>query len=475
MSAIEKSDPQLANQASITAISANARIDYILRFSKQAILIVDQDEELSSQVSRQYLGNLSENHNAAYVAISAKHNDIQVRCRIVEQLFANTLFDPEQSLAVSIVNLVKEHNKYTSIVIENMQNASLQILHELTQVALIAKKSNLNINVVMAGANSAALLASDNASLFGSSLSILSAQSGQLLPLNPKLFRDINAKHFSGKTKKLAWGLSASALLICAIFYGLNSSQLFQFSQIPQLISSSLDAVKSTNNPTVLPIANEIAQTKSTADKSQTTQLLGPLNQVIAIPAKTELASAADVLLSLQMPSPQTIEETPIASQPSDILAALGELSATPPPKNIQNKSSDAVNSIKAVQQQADTELSAKVLTTAVSKPKSFISFIGLSNSYYQDNQGFVVQFSGFTQQKALDEYLVAHREISFSGYNRLLSDKEMVVLTSAIFDNAEQAKAFLASLSPKIKQSGAFIKSTQAINNEISAFQLSQ
>ena len=43
---IEYNAPQ-----SVTTISANARVDYILRFSKHAVLVVDQDANVYSQVA----------------------------------------------------------------------------------------------------------------------------------------------------------------------------------------------------------------------------------------------------------------------------------------------------------------------------------------------------------------------------------------------------------------------------------------
>ena len=92
---------------STKAISVIARIDYIQRFSKQMTVVVDKNPIIYSKVARQYLANISQESsnqeiNVAFVAASSKINDIQMRCRLIEQLFANTLFDPEQSLAVSI-------------------------------------------------------------------------------------------------------------------------------------------------------------------------------------------------------------------------------------------------------------------------------------------------------------------------------------------------------------------------------------
>ena len=129
---------QLNTEPAVTSISVSARIDYIQRFSKQAVLVVDQDSAIYAQAARQFLINLSKEKsdqeaNVAFVSASTKLNDIQMRCRLIEQLYANTLFDPEKSLAVSILNLSKQSKDSITIVVENAQSLSLQIKYELCQ------------------------------------------------------------------------------------------------------------------------------------------------------------------------------------------------------------------------------------------------------------------------------------------------------------------------------------------------------
>ena len=131
--------------AHLTNISVNARIDYILRFSKHLVIVTGEESVDYSPVTSQFLANLNSAHNAAFIAASAQLHDIQIRSRLIEQLFTNVLFDPEQPLAVSLINLVKTKPQKVSIAIEHGQYLSIQILHELTQLAEIAKKSNLII------------------------------------------------------------------------------------------------------------------------------------------------------------------------------------------------------------------------------------------------------------------------------------------------------------------------------------------
>ena len=145
----EQADNRVENntvEISTTAISVIARIDYIQRFSEQMTVVIDKDSAVYSKVARQYLANISQESsnpemNVAFVAASSKINDIQMRCRLIEQLFANTLFDPEQSLAVSILRLAKQNNGIITVIVEHAQALSLQIKYELCQLVDTAKKT----------------------------------------------------------------------------------------------------------------------------------------------------------------------------------------------------------------------------------------------------------------------------------------------------------------------------------------------
>jgi DamX protein len=136
-----------------TDISVIARINYNLRFTKQAVFVVGQNTLQYSKLASEFLVNLSNNTNnvtthknsenqpnVAFISASNKLDDIQIRCRLIEQLFVNTLFDPEQSLAVSILNLAEQQKQPISIVIDHAHALSLQLKYELCQLVSMAKK-----------------------------------------------------------------------------------------------------------------------------------------------------------------------------------------------------------------------------------------------------------------------------------------------------------------------------------------------
>ena len=182
------------NTASVTNISATARVDYIQRFSKQAVLVVHDDYQMSADVGHQYIAQLPAQSNTAFVSISSKHNDIQIRCRIVEQLFGQQAFDPEVSLAVSLINQLKQESQKLTIVIANAQHLSLQLLHELTQLCEVAKKSNFLVSVLMLSNMEAGQTVALHKDLFAKKLSILAADNGQLISINDASFRSTGSQ-----------------------------------------------------------------------------------------------------------------------------------------------------------------------------------------------------------------------------------------------------------------------------------------
>jgi len=189
---------QLNSEPAVTSISVSARIDYIQRFSKQAVLVIDPDVNVYTQAARQFLITISkeksvQESNVAYVSASTKLNDIQMRCRLIEQLFANTLFDPEKSLAVSILNLSKESKDRITIVVEHAHALSLQIKYELCQLVDVANKTNNKINVVLFGQEQAAQDAATNKTIFKNKLAIIDAKTGQLFTLDHAKFNDANS------------------------------------------------------------------------------------------------------------------------------------------------------------------------------------------------------------------------------------------------------------------------------------------
>lgn len=468
---------------SVTTISATARVDYILRFSKQAVMVVDEQIALCSSVGSQFLSNLSPDHNAAYITMSAKLNNLQVRCRIIEQLFGNTLFDPEQSVAVSLINLVKKHQQPVSIVIDNAHLLSLQLTHELCQLAEIAKKSDHHISILMLSTPQGGLKICENQSLFHKKLAIISAQTGQLISHNAKQFKP--PKNYLAITPMKKWlaFFVVLSLIAAGSVYVLFKRDVFGF-------STTIAHLTGTENTT----KSEAGQTKDTF--VQVTDKV-----VISAPSQ---ATASDIFSSLmEQPSVNAIigEKIPQAAQPVDIINAIeayhqnldekitNEAVLTRDENNEITQASIAPNKDVVTEVEKQPELMAEISVENIEasvKPLTndqigenqhlpITEPAKINGQYQGQEQGFVIQIAGFTQQNVLNEFLAEYQGLSFYQYQRLVNDETMTIVTSQYFQDRQQAELAITQLPQTIKDRSPWIKAITTINDEINRFQRSQ
>ena len=223
---------QQSIKTKVTSISTNARIEYIMRFSKHAVLVVDQNHDVYSAVGSQFLGSMSTEHNAAFISVSPKLNDIQIRCRLIEQLFVDTLFDPEEPLAVSVLNLSKDNSEVINVVVENAQLLSLQLMHEFCQLAELAAKANKTINVLLLGEEKTGQLVVENQVVFNNKLSIVSAETGQLIPLDSSIFESSNPAVQFTPLKKAIIGISLFVLVAFLTVFSLYQTDSLSYSKL---------------------------------------------------------------------------------------------------------------------------------------------------------------------------------------------------------------------------------------------------
>ncbi|NQZ23423.1 MAG: hypothetical protein HRT53_15390 [Colwellia sp.] len=456
---------------SVTTISANARVDYILRFSKHAVLVVDQDESVYSQVASQFLGSLANDHNAAFIAVSPKLNDIQIRCRIIEQLFTNNLFDPEQSLAVSLINLAKQEKQFIDIVIKHTQYLSLQILHELCQLTDIAKKANYPIRVLLLGTPQTGTLLANNKSLFNKKISILSGQTGQLLALNANVFKVKSAIFKLTTTAKWLMVFTAFVISLSILGYWLFQQDTFSLKtklgiQNATLGVNSFVGEVSIKDMIVLAKPADIVQaltaSKSTNIENKTPEIANSIDIVSAISAFQNSVGINEITT-----------EIPVNGRPKRFESFLD--SKMPKPK-VADPIIQTNNSSLFQQKQ---EISAPTLgrdKKETIKNINGIESLKVDNDYYINAKtGYVIQIAGFTRLPVYQQFLPDFTTTKIKRYHRLLNKQPMLVITSEIYStrlNAEQAIMLLPST---IMSHQPWIKSVEAINSEISSFQLSQ
>ncbi|MBL0711014.1 MAG: SPOR domain-containing protein [Colwellia sp.] len=435
---------------SATPASIADRIDYVQRFSKQMILVIDDQSEIYSQLARQYLSSLSQttskqDMNVAFIAASSKINDIQMRCRLIEQLFANTLFDPEQSLAVSILRLAKQSDDTMTIVVEHAQALSLQIKYELCQLVDVAKKTQGKINVVLFGLEQAAQEVGQNKTIFDKKVSIIEASTGQVLALDDTRFK----KSTPFFTKKV-WQI-VSAILLTSITIIL----LFWFVLI-EYEGTSLVTLP-TNHSTKLSVVN-ITETIETQVQQE---------ELVKVPS-SELATITDVYFALLVPKQAGIDETTTVAKTSEILQALAILEPINTLSTSKISTSKALNVPKA-SETPKTPKTPKTIPTSLPVTVASMLPTRLNEDYFlNSNKGYVIQVTGFSDMLSLLEFVNKYSKLDFYSYQKDLNGQPFIVLTSPIYSDKAQALAALKALPEEIKKSGSFLKSVAIIKHEI-------
>jgi len=472
MSALAYSTNKSDNAPSVTTISASARIDYIFRFSKQTILVVNDNAETFSQIGSQFIASLPEDQNTAFISVSSKLNNIQMRCRVIEQLFGNSLFDPERSLAVSIINLSKANNDAISIVIENADLLSLQLLHELCQVSEIAKKMKKDINVLLIGAIETGSVMANNRSLFDNKVSILSANTGQLVSLGSKKLKNSTSSFSLFKAKKV-WLASLMCLtVIIASLVVLQQREPIDFSSLieknfnekNEVVSNfvlpqkdKLQSVKTENE-----LVNENVQAASNED------ILKAIVNLVAndkgISNQQAVASIAEVTASIQsMEIEKEANKSEFTKQ--EVL-----------PLAFSNDNNAPVIIEPVIKEKTFTESNVDEITTN-KEPRAIPSNVSrqINDIHYQDkSNGFLVQIAGFTQFSVFEEFIAEYTSLDYLGYYRILNQQEFLVITSTIFSTRDEAEKVLLSLPIELQEGGAWVKSLEAVNSEIEQYQQS-
>ena len=429
---------------STRAVSVIARIDYIQRFSKQMTVVVDNNSAVYSKVARQYLANISQESshqdiNVAFVAASSKINDIQMRCRLIEQLFANTLFDPEQSLAVSILRLAKNNNGIITVIIEHAQALSLQIKYELCQLVDTAKKTQDNINVVIFGSEQSAMEISQNKTIFDKKASIIDASSGQVIALDHARFKHKSAVFNYAIGLKIGLVSLLSLLVITAAWYFLSEYESVNFATLPEK-APTINAVPI--NP--VPVVQEkVVIQKQNALASVSDVHLALLTQDKNQGSLLEAAKSGDILQAL-IPAESTIKNSQLPTESEKLVLA-------------------TTGGGETIKQSHAIDVKNEKIDNLARLP------VSLNEQYYLNSaEGYVIQITGFSDLARLETFIKQNKELEYYSYQRILNNKKFFVLTSEIFSDKIQAREAMNQLPEAVKNLGSFLKSVSTIKREI-------
>ncbi len=429
MPAVANINVSSTDTGSVAAISTNARIDYILRFSKQAVLVVDELSSNYSHIGSLFLGSLPNDHNAAFISASTKLNDIQIRCRIIEQLFCDVLFDPEQPLAVSILRLSKGNKQPLSIVVDHSQSLSFQLIHELCYLAEIGKKAKQIINVVMLGTPDAAAKIVAEKALFNKKLAIISADSGQLLTLDNKYFKKHSTSFFSrlqlSRGQKATLIILALAIIFVSSLLLLEQRDLFSFSAL-------------TNNAFV--------KNRELKTLSENHHMV--INDKVVVAARSHLIAK---------------EKTPHASV-QDIYQILVNTTNKNRAYVIeQAKPSEIVGAIEAFYNNESPSV-----PTA---PPTLVKSDQNGHYYLAAQRGYIIQFAGFIDDNVFANEKDEFSRVDYRSYRRLLNGQSFLVITSRIYPSKADALSAITLLPEKIKQREPWVKAISEIQTEIKIY----
>jgi DamX protein len=448
--------------ATITEISVTARIDFTLRSSNQAILVIADQAHQYSTLARQFLVTLSsessnekskhDKHygnqcNVAFVSASIKLNDIQMRCRLVEQLFGNTLFDPEQSLAVSVLRLAKQQQEAITIVVEHAHALSLQIKYELTQLVALVKNNHLPINVVMFAQTTAAEEISSNKSIFKNKLAIIDAITGQLCNIESSKFSQKINEPWLKSWQKISLVLLSSLMLVVTglVFY------YFQTDSGSKYLTNSLVA----DTP---PQSNKVILENSSLPKVST---------------KKSLPHQEESLIS----SPLNDKSHYIVASVEDVNSALINPEAFNVIEKIKAETNDVLGAIlleKKLPIDHGSELPKVNITSAIENKTTNTTYYSdklkeyTENNLYNESDIVVVQIAGFSDSKHWQDFLQQYPNESFYSYQRILSEKVFTVVTSKVYPDRFTARKALKNLPSSLLERQLWLKPISTVIAEM-------
>ncbi len=458
------SEPSESNsQKSITDISVTARIDYNLRFSKQAVFVLGETAAQYSQLASQYLANLSDKKspseqyplegddiNVAFISSSNKLNDIQIRCRLIEQLFVNTLFDPEQSLAVSVLKFARQHGKAISIVVDHAHALSLQVKYELCQLSSLAKKHKLTINVVLFGLAEIGQQLALNKSLFIKKLAIIDAESGQVINLNSsQLVKKVSKNHPSLWHKLSLICIASILVLACVWLYFLIHEDITKQEKLNEAakIASKSNFKHALDSKSISKKKTIAVETMQASD--QKIVLKG--NNLDSLVSLTSQATSEEIYQALSL-EPNIASEREVAAKVEEVLDA-----------------------VVVANTKDSSEFNTKLSNTAVVTEEYDTTEV--FNAYYylekakQYPQGYVLQIASFTNDKLSERFLGLKHSENLLYYHKNLAGKKFTVVTSKVFMNKTEASNALVQLPKSLLDRKPWLKTISSVINEINTF----
>lgn len=471
--------------------------------------------------------------NKCYLTPTRGLNDIQIRSRIIEQLFGNVLFDPEMPLVTSFIEF--NQPQQILIAIDNCQFLSGRIVGELLQLFSEAKNLGIELTIVLA------LDKSMNSTLLNVNSKLVKVMPVPLLnkqesyQLLVEYIADIPAQTNS-KVKRwidncgglpiqlLAYGrdqagqveqerssvlnikLWGSLLLLASLLLALGVYVYRKGLQPPITEQSTTESVTAQIEPNAAVVkpwqgsaAKQTEQTEQvtaadTETKSEFQIEERPMAQVVAMPTASRESILADILgegQSTVVKSKKPLTTNQVEQNPTTdlILSELTKAVDDSPVNDTQVKEEPSKVS-------SEPKVTAPVLDKETTSDNigSASTDQALANdtsnetetqqtsapAYFIDNQTFmslpadhfVLQLTAVSSEVVLSEYL-ASAPVSIDELNiyRIKRKKsDWIVVTYGLFETIEQARQAAVTI-----EANAWAKSISVIQQQILAFQKAQ
>lgn len=450
--------------------------------------------------------------NKCYVTAGKNITDVQIRSRVIEQLFGNVLFDPEKPLVTSFL----EFNQQTELMvaIDNAHFLSAKIIGEWLQVFSQLNSAGIQLSVVMSfdRSISSTLLNINSQIIAVESVPRLSKdESYQLLSTyfpDLPLASDNKVKRWIDNAKGVPIQLLAyqgatdfevsqgglnirlwGAVVICASLLLAISIYAYNIGYF----SSTTDTIADDGDDVVNQVVN--------ANKPLDVGLYNEEKVKTVRPAKAELATAADIFLVIESHAQAVVDaKAEDEGQPTELEpvseSTKGESQRQAQLEHKQRLSNEAQNVLQAhvetvddAQTQAKPDVASVSAITKVTEQTARSRIVSTESesplvelpesNYHIDNDTFlslpadryVLQFTAVSTQKTLVEYLSSTKVApqDFRIYQIKRNDTDWIVVTYGLYDSIDAARADARRLEPN-----AWAKSVAVIQQQIRAYQQS-
>ncbi|MCJ8296255.1 MAG: hypothetical protein MJK15_17790, partial [Colwellia sp.] len=171
---------------------------------------------------------------------------------------------------------------------------------------------------------------------------------------------------------------------------------------------------------------------------------------------------ALPVLSQTKQMSANAVDVINALAQPSNNL-----ITAVIRPKDIANKKANSITENKAINEQSDK----KPIEIA-----EIIKIAKIDSNYYQNQavvyeHGYVIQLTGFSDQKLWQGFIDKYPTENLFSYQRLLAQQRFIVVTSKVYPNKSMAKAALKLLPVSLRIREPWLKGISLVISEINTF----